>query len=65
MPYISAIVAVSSAHLALSMMELQISSPSLTAFFAAFSRPVVILSMPLITWSRLIFLLIPFSPVDN
>ena len=51
----------SSDSLALSITLFQISSPSFTAFFPAFSRAPVILSIPLITWSRLIFLPMPLT----
>ena len=55
-----ACVAISSAMRALSMMLSQIAFPSSKAFWAAFSMPPVMVLIPLITWSRLIFLLIPF-----
>ena len=65
MPYIIAIVAVSSAHRAELMILSQMLSPRCTAFCAAFSSPSVILPIPPITWSRLIFLLMPFSPFSS
>ena len=52
---------VSSARRALFRILFQMFSPTCRAFFPAFSRAPVILSIPLITWSRLIFLPMPLT----
>ena len=61
MPRMDAIVAILSPRAALSMIMSANALPSSTAFFAAFSSPVVILLTPSITCPRLIFLLIPWT----
>ena len=62
---IMACVAVSSLNLATSVMFSQIAFPRFTAFFAAFSSPSLILPTTSRTCSRLIFLLMPFSPLSS
>ena len=57
--------AVSSLNLATSVMFSHMALPRFTAFFAAFSSPPLMLLTTLFTCSRLIFLLMPFSPVSS
>ena len=62
---IMACVAVSSLNRATSVMFSQMALPRFTAFLAAFSSPLSMALIPLRTCSRLIFLLMPFSPPSS